>query len=88
VHRRGRRHRRDDVGQQRLLWDERSRQRRRDELREGRRKLQHRGDDHEHDRRASQLSFSYEGGGKVASGTLTVYDNAGTCSAFGVAEYS
>jgi predicted phage tail protein len=36
----------------------------------------------------SHLSFSYEGGGKVASGTLTVYDNAGTCSAFGVAEYS
>jgi hypothetical protein len=36
----------------------------------------------------SQLSFSYQGGGKGASGTLTAYDNGGTCSGLGVAEYS
>jgi hypothetical protein len=36
----------------------------------------------------SQLSFSYQAGGNVASGTITVFDDGGTCSAFGVAEYS
>ncbi len=36
----------------------------------------------------SQLSFSYEQNGLVASGTLTVFDDAGICAAFGVAEYS
>ena len=36
----------------------------------------------------SQLSFSYAAGGNVASGNVTVFDNGGTCSAFGVAEYS
>jgi hypothetical protein len=88
VHRRGRRHRRDDVGQQRLLWDERSRQRRRDELREAEGSFNTGATITSTIAAPSQLSFSYEGGGKVASGTLTVYDNAGTCSAFGVAEYS
>ena len=37
----------------------------------------------------AQLSFSYrQPDGTVAAGTLTVFDNSGTCSAFGVAEAS
>jgi hypothetical protein len=35
----------------------------------------------------SQVSFSYEEAGAVASGTFSVFDDAGTCAAFGVAEY-
>jgi hypothetical protein len=36
----------------------------------------------------SEVDFSYQQHGEVASGTLTVYDNGGTCSAFGTAEFS
>jgi hypothetical protein len=36
----------------------------------------------------SQLSFSYEQNGEIASGTLTVFDDSGICAAFGIAEYS
>ena len=36
----------------------------------------------------SQVSFSYEQNGEVASGNLTVFDDVGICAAFGVAQYS
>jgi hypothetical protein len=38
----------------------------------------------------AQLSFSYEqpGGARVAAGTLTAFDNGGTCSVFGAAQSS
>lgn len=36
----------------------------------------------------AQLTFSYEGASSVVSGTIGVYDDAGTCSAFGNAEDS
>jgi hypothetical protein len=37
---------------------------------------------------SGQVDFSYEQNDKVASGTMTVFNNGGTCSAMGVAEFS
>jgi hypothetical protein len=36
----------------------------------------------------SQINFSYQQGSNVAAGNFTVFDSSGTCSAFGIAEYS
>ena len=36
----------------------------------------------------AQVDLSYASNGKVASGTLTAFDNSGTCAAFGVVESS
>ena len=36
----------------------------------------------------AQIDLSYEQNGEVSSGTLTVFDDAGTCAAFGVIESS
>jgi hypothetical protein len=36
----------------------------------------------------AQVDFSYEQGNHVSSGTLTVFNNSGTCTAFGIVESS